>query len=87
MMELMKRELEQLSRHVTDMIWTRSEVYKYVVPGGVWRREEDSGERKVREERTKEGRKWEGRKGGERGRKIRKGGGREKGEKGRGEVR
>ena len=32
-MELMKRELEQLSKHVTDMICTASSVTRYVVPG------------------------------------------------------
>ena len=33
-MELMKRELEQLSRHVTDIICTAKSVKRYVVPGG-----------------------------------------------------
>ena len=32
MMELMKRELEQLRRQVTDMICTGSFVLRYVVP-------------------------------------------------------
>ena len=33
-MELMKRELEQLSRHVTDIICTAKSVKRYVVPEG-----------------------------------------------------
>lgn len=33
-MELIKRELEQLSRHVTDIICTAKSVKRYVVPEG-----------------------------------------------------
>lgn len=34
MMELMKRELEQLRRQVTDRTWTGMLVKRYVVPAG-----------------------------------------------------
>ena len=40
MMELMKREEEQLRRQVTDMTWTGVLVKRYVVPVHMWRRDE-----------------------------------------------
>ena len=46
-MELMNRELEQLSRHVTDIICTAKSVKRYVVPEG-----EEEGKKVVRDQVT-----------------------------------
>jgi len=43
-MELIKRELEQLSRHVTDIICTAKSVKRYVVP------EREEGKKVVRDQ-------------------------------------
>ena len=46
-MELINRELEQLSRHVTDIICTAKSVKRYVVPEG-----EEEGKKMVRDQVT-----------------------------------
>ena len=46
-MELIKRELEQLSRHVTDIICTAKSVKRYVVPEG---EEGEEGKKVVRDQ-------------------------------------